>query len=216
MSGNIFAQTMPATTTPLNSATNNRGNTSEANPAALNNARTTENPQSFQGGVTPVVTPTTVNPVVTPNSNVINNNTTGTTNAMSTTVNPVPVNNNSPVVTTPGTGVNTEVPAVTGNSIAPAGMTGNTNIPGSGMQGNAMNPSKTAVPGLTNFAAIPVLSTYVPGDIVSMIKNKYAGRLYDITRIKAAGTDQYKYIVRFRDNGVYNTETINEQGVVMK
>jgi hypothetical protein len=79
------------------------------------------------------------------------------------------------------------------------------------------NYSESVQVGLARFAALPVLSTYVPDNVVVMLKEKYADRLYDITRIKVvAGSDQYKYIVRLQDNGVFSAESVDDQGMAMR
>lgn len=114
--------------------------------------------------------------------------------------------------TTTNTAVmNSEVPAVTGT----ANNNMNTNTT-SNMNSGYAHYSETVNIGMTRFAAMPVLTTYVPDEVVSMLKNKYGDKLYDITRLNATGTEQYKYIVRFQENGIYNTETVDGQGVAMK
>ncbi len=62
--------------------------------------------------------------------------------------------------------------------------------------------------GLQNFAAVPVLATYVPEQAVIDIVNRFGDTIYDIAMIKSAA-DQYVYAVRIEENGIYKTELVN-------
>ena len=232
MTGSIYAQVLPATTTPLNSATNNRGNTSEPDPMGQNNLRTTESPQALQNQPLPVSQPavhvttyTTSNAVINPRlvpPTVI----TTTNNETATVVAPTPVPAVNPVSTVPSNANNPVVSATVAensNSKAKVAITPvaeNTTrtiepdankINANAVAGKNINTAQPVGP-----AVVPVLSTFVPEDVIKMIKNKYAGKVYDITRVKVPGTTHYNYMVRFRDKGVYKTEIINEEGVIIK
>ena len=70
--------------------------------------------------------------------------------------------------------------------------------------------------GQSEYASLPVLETYVPDDIVSMVKSKYKS-VYDITAVKESdGTGHMAYVVRYGDNGVYKTEKIGPDGNVIQ
>jgi len=73
------------------------------------------------------------------------------------------------------------------------------------------NPSN--VNGLSKFAALPVLETYVPDDIVTKMKSMYGDKLYDITWVKSSA-NQDMYVVRTEENGNYQTQMINSDGTI--
>ena len=77
----------------------------------------------------------------------------------------------------------------------------------------AVSSSQTFA-GQSIYASLPVLETYVPGDVVSMVKSKYKS-VYDITAVKESA-DQMVYVVRYGDNGVYKTEKIGQDGNVIQ
>lgn len=79
--------------------------------------------------------------------------------------------------------------------------------------GNMNNMSLNNGQAATGFAAIPVLETYVPDNVVAKLKQKYGANLYDLTMIKRAA-NQPAYIVRVQDNGAYKTEIVNDNGDV--
>jgi len=58
----------------------------------------------------------------------------------------------------------------------------------------------------TTYAALPVLETYVPPEIINRMKSKYGDALYDITAI-VGSPDQVQYVVRILvKNGLYRTD----------
>jgi len=58
------------------------------------------------------------------------------------------------------------------------------NMNDTSMNSNLINPNN--IPGQTDYAALPVLETYVPADIVAQVKQKYPNQvIYDITAVKA-------------------------------
>lgn len=77
--------------------------------------------------------------------------------------------------------------------------------------GRGVNNSSTAVTGLNRFSALPVLETWVPAAVVEQLSKKYGDQLYDITMLKT-GENQYGYVVRLQENGMYRTETVNDAG----
>ena len=66
--------------------------------------------------------------------------------------------------------------------------------------------------GLQTFAAIPLMSTYIPEIALNEIVSRYVDTVYDITKVKQA-PDQYVYLVRIEENGVYKTEMVNATGL---
>lgn len=53
--------------------------------------------------------------------------------------------------------------------------------------GNSGTVNYTNMPGQPDYAALPVLETYIPGDIVADVKAEHQGSyIYDITAVKAA------------------------------
>ncbi len=113
------------------------------------------------------------------------------------------------------------------------------------MNNNSMNNNNRMdssfmnnMPGMRGYAALPVLESYVPADIVSKVKERYGNTVYDITSIKvmpdsslmnhdstmtthdstmnqmgtganAAMPQQFNYAVRFEKNGMMNMEVLN-------
>ncbi len=69
--------------------------------------------------------------------------------------------------------------------------------------------TETTLIGLNRYAALPVLSTWVPEDVVSSLSSRFSNGLYDITMVKA-GTGQHHYIVRTQENGVFSTHVITD------
>jgi len=58
----------------------------------------------------------------------------------------------------------------------------------------------------TTFAALPVLETYVPSEIINSMKTKYGDALYDITTILGT-SGQVQYVIRvLTNNGQYKTD----------
>ena len=51
-----------------------------------------------------------------------------------------------------------------------------------------------------------------PEIAINEIANRYGDAVYDITKVKQA-PDQYVYIVRIEENGVYKTEMVNATGL---
>ena len=101
--------------------------------------------------------------------------------AMNTTTD-TSMNNNQSTMPT----MNTDTSANT-NSNASTNMNSNnsgTNMNDSSMNANLVNPNN--IPGQADYAALPVLETYVPDDIVAGVKQKYPNEvIYDITAVKA-------------------------------
>lgn len=65
------------------------------------------------------------------------------------------------------------------------------------------------------YAALPVLETYVPANVVEKLKAQYGPHLYSITCIK--GDDgQVEYCVRKLDSGVMKEEKVNEVALANK
>ena len=75
----------------------------------------------------------------------------------------------------------------------------------------SMNKSADLGITATTYAALPVLETNVPQDIIDKMKSKYGDALYDITTI--VGTSgQTQYVVRSLKNGQYETDYVSEDG----
>ena len=80
--------------------------------------------------------------------------------------------------------------------------------------------SMTAAAGTTatagkSAAALPVLETYVPSNIVTMVKRESGmGGLYSITAIKCTDNTE-GYVVRTIKNGKVHSEVINADGTPM-
>jgi hypothetical protein len=62
--------------------------------------------------------------------------------------------------------------------------------------------SETQLIGLTRYAALPQLSTWVPENVVSSLSSRYGNNLYDITMVKTAEDNKHHYIVRTQENGL--------------
>jgi hypothetical protein len=82
---------------------------------------------------------------------------------------------------------NNQTPMPTMNTDTSANMNSNNsgmNMSDSSMNANLVNPNN--IPGQSDYAALPVLETYVPDDIVAQVKQKHTNEvIYDITAVKA-------------------------------
>lgn len=72
-----------------------------------------------------------------------------------------------------------------------------------------VNNPELVLTGLNKWSALPVLNTYVPQDIVDKLKMEQGDKLYDITMVKT-GENQYGYIARVQENGMYHNVTVND------
>lgn len=104
------------------------------------------------------------------------------------------VNPNEPVVTTVET-IPTSVQPVVNNNLNPAvvKLLGSTNT------------------GLNTINNAPVLSSYIPAEIITRLKSVYGNKLYDITMMKKSDS-RFLYIIRVRENGAYITHYLDEKG----
>ncbi|MEO6905215.1 MAG: hypothetical protein ABI148_02555 [Ginsengibacter sp.] len=98
----------------------------------------------------------------------------------SQTTTPAALNNNNPNMTNNSTnstnGNMTNMNSTTSNS----GM----NMHDTSMNANLVNPNN--IPGQLDYAALPVLETFVPENIIAQVKQKYPNEIiYDITAVKA-------------------------------
>ncbi|TWF33926.1 hypothetical protein FHW36_111117 [Chitinophaga polysaccharea] len=60
-------------------------------------------------------------------------------------------------------------------------------------------------------AALPVMETYVPQDVVNKLESKYGSALYDITTLQSVnGVD--RYCVRTLNNGIAEAVTVDGSG----
>lgn len=228
MGSNLFAQTIrpaaPPTdkttvTTPTDSTVNNTNppvaapvtppinqeinNTTDptvkpeaVDPTLRSNTDPTLNPTNTTTTPAVISTDPTVPVPVTPAPTAVDNSGKTTDASVNNENAPQDMSTGSPVNAQPKTNSNPDVNAA--NTTATAG---------------TMAPaySETMMIGLTRFAAVPVLSSYVPDDVVGRLKTKYGDKIYDILRVKAvAGTDQYKYIVRWQENGLFTSDTVDE------
>jgi hypothetical protein len=102
--------------------------------------------------------------------------------------------NNTPAITPPTMNTttdtsmnNNQTPMPTMNTDTSANMNSNNsgmNMSDSSVNANLVNPNN--IPGQPDYAALPVLETYVPDDIVAQVKQKHPNELiYDITAVKA-------------------------------
>jgi len=64
----------------------------------------------------------------------------------------------------------------------------------------------------TTYAALPVLETGVPPDMVTKLETKYGASLYDITTVRSNTPEQWTFVVRVWDNGQYRTDFIGLDG----
>lgn len=80
---------------------------------------------------------------------------------------------------------------------------------------NNMNSNKT---NSTSYAALPVLETSIPQNVMAQLKQKNSGnQIYDITAVEAAGgssmgTPQMDYVVRLIKGNSIVTETEDNMG----
>jgi hypothetical protein len=76
-----------------------------------------------------------------------------------------------------------------------------------------MNNAATTGITATTYAALPVLETDVPQNVMDKLKSKYGDALYDITTVKSTTTPgQMEYVARVWDNTQYRTDYIGEDG----
>ena len=64
----------------------------------------------------------------------------------------------------------------------------------------------------TTYAALPLLETGVPQDMVTKLETKYGTSLYDITTVRSNTPDQWAFVVRIWVNGQYRTDYIGMDG----
>lgn len=106
-----------------------------------------------------------------------NINITPTTTPTMNTTTDTSMNNNQ--TTMPTMNTNTS-----GNMNTNLSTSTNSNMNDSAMNSNLVNPNN--IPGQTDYAALPVLETFVPDNIVAEVKQKYPNEIiYDITAVKA-------------------------------
>ncbi|MEO5907868.1 MAG: hypothetical protein ABIR50_11170 [Ginsengibacter sp.] len=96
------------------------------------------------------------------------------------TTTPAALNNNNPNMT------NNSTNSTNGNMNNMNSTTSNSemNMHDTSMNANLVNPNN--IPGQLDYAALPVLETFVPENIVAQVKQKYPNEIiYDITAVKA-------------------------------
>lgn len=52
----------------------------------------------------------------------------------------------------------------------------------------------------------PLLSNYIPEEVIKKIKSKFGGTVYDIKTVRLVKTNQIAYLVRLSENGVFRNE----------
>jgi hypothetical protein len=232
MGSNLFAQTIQPAAPPTDKKTVTTGTDStvnNTNPPVTAPVTPPIN-QEINTTTDPTTKPETIDPT-------LRSNTDPTLNPANTTTTPAVISTD-PIVPAPVAPAPTAVDnsgkttdANVNNEAAPQDMS--TGSPVNAQPQNNSNPdvnaanastdmpldkstmapaySETMMIGLTRFAAVPVLSSYVPDDVVGRLKTKYGDKIYDILRVKAvAGTEQYKYIVRWQENGLFTSDTVEE------
>ena len=65
--------------------------------------------------------------------------------------------------------------------------------------------------GLNTINNAPVLSNYIPAEIITRLKSVYGNKLYDITMMKKSDS-RFLYIIRVKENGAYITHYLDEKG----
>jgi len=116
----------------------------------------------------------------------------------------------APMTSTTGNSTNKEM---TNHAMDSSNVTTNSTRHDAALPGRVMNANGLQN-GLQKSAALPVLNTYVPGAIVTQLKNQYGEKLYDITMLKT-GQQQYAYAFRTQENGVYKSEVVGDNGAAI-
>ena len=112
-----------------------------------------------------------------------------------------------PVMTPADAPIIADTQNIVTSGVAPEG-----NIATTGMA--TMSPSgysETILIGLSRYASLPVLSTWVPENIVSQLSSRFSNGLYDITMVRSSKDEnKHHYIVRTQDNGIFTTHVITD------
>lgn len=184
-------------TTPLNNRLDSVSGAMPVTSDSVNNFRTDL--------VNPTVNPATQSMEQNANMNSGTANTTAADSTLKNTEQNSNMNTGNGTMTDPASTDHSTVPEV---SAHPVTLSNNTNENG---MVRGVNNSSTAITGLNRFSALPVLETWVPAAVVDQLSKKYSDQLYDITMLKT-GENQYGYVIRLQENGMYRTETVTDAG----
>lgn len=156
------------------------------------------------------------------NSNAVNGGLIQPNTAITTTVITHPVS--SPIVTRetekPVSGDNGNNKVVTSTAVNPNEQVVTTvetvEIQGTAEIKNNLNPAVVKLVGSTSTGLntinnAPVLSSYIPTEIITRLKSVYGNKLYDITMMKKSDS-KFLYIIRVKENGAYITHYLDEKG----
>ncbi|MFT3912170.1 MAG: hypothetical protein QM737_22275 [Ferruginibacter sp.] len=143
--------------------------------------------------------------------------------AITTTVETVSKPSAPPVNPEPAPAPNPNPPVATNNATPPApaianpGMRTTVNIPSTDR--NLVSPGKSTadkkepvvikekdIPAYT-----PLLSNFIPEQVIKDIKTKYGPNVYDIKQVKVAQTNRVAYLVRLVENGKFRNELFYDE-----